>query len=106
MKTAIGRTQHAANWITVALLTLCVMGFGVFANSRVNAQVSNGVDAIAEQTQFVRLPMICSELKDGQRPGRIHAVLTEVACQSEDGEVAGLINNLTNRIMQSETSGS
>lgn len=89
MKPAIGRSQHAANWITVTLLTLLVVAFGIFANNRVDAQSDNRIDP---KQEFVRLPTICSELKSSHWPSRIQTVLTELACQSEQGEVAGLVS--------------
>ena len=88
MKIAIGRPQHAANWITVALLTLFVAAFGIFADNRVDAQTDEPIDP---RLEVVRLPTICNELKSSHWPGRIQAVLTELACQSEQGQVAGLV---------------
>ncbi len=106
MKTAIGRSQHAINWMTIALLTLFVMGFGIYANSRVEARSVSCADPMEQRAQVARFPTICNELKESQWRGRIQAVLTEAACQPENGEVARLTSNQTNRIIPLETRGS
>lgn len=99
MKTAFGSSQHATNWMTIALLTLFVIGFGIFANSRVDAQVSNLAGPMQEQSQSVEYPAICKELNNHQWLGRIHTILTEKACQSEYAELAQLVSELTSGII-------
>tara|TARA_Y100000310_G_scaffold233981_3_gene236877 strand:- start:2581 stop:2853 length:273 start_codon:yes stop_codon:yes gene_type:complete len=82
MNTAISRSQHATNWMTVVLLTLFVAAFGLYANHRVDTQASNCADPREEVSHVASLPAICEELKSSQWLGRLHAKLTEKACQA------------------------
>ena len=64
MRTAFGRSQHATNWMTIALLTVFVMGFGIFANSRAETQSANQANATAGQCQDITNPTFCPEVAE------------------------------------------
>jgi hypothetical protein len=86
--------------MTITLLTVFVMGFGIFANSRADTQSANRADATADQCQAVARPAICRELQNGQWLGALQTALHDVACEREHSEVAELDSNLTNSLVE------
>jgi hypothetical protein len=96
MRTAFGRSPHTTNWMTITLLTVFLMGFGIFANSRADTQSTNRADAVEDQCQVASHPTICRELQNSQWLGALQTALHDVACKSEHSEVAELDSNLTN----------
>ena len=106
MNTSIGRPEHITKWLTVALLTLFVAAFGLYANHRVDAQGSDCADPREELSHVASLPTICDELENSQWLGRYQTLLTKVACQSEQSEVAGLDSSLSNTMTAEENRGS